>query len=157
MLIVMYFLYQRPLDVTNAWIEIGYVWRALGPGADGNGWFVSLPPAPGAKEPLDQLWLVDQAMVLLSVEEPIEPLRPIVDQRTGVPARGVLAVFTASERAVDAQPLATVLFILGHREGQQRLGSLSPRPAVYWLLGEGNSTPLEATYHWSDLRRFRSR
>jgi len=145
--------------VDNAWIEIGNVWRAMGGGATGNGWLVTLPPVPGSgeKEPLDQLWLRDQALVLLTSSPDDEPAVPILDQRTGVPARGVVTVVTVSELACDAQPLATTLFILGHREGQMRLGTLDPRPSVYWLLGEGRGRPLEATYRWSELRRVRRR
>lgn len=143
--------------VNNAWVEIGNVWRAMGGGASGNGWLVTLPPVPGAqdKEPMDQLWLRDQALTILMAPE--EQAVPILDQRTGVPASGVVTVVTVSELAADAQPLAMTLFILGHREGHMRLGTLEPRPSVFWLLGEGRGRPLEATYRWSELRRVRRR
>ena len=148
----------RSLGVDNAWIEVGNVWRALGPGPEGRGWLASLPPAPGEKEPVDEVWLTDQAMVILSTE-PFggETFPPIVDQRTGVPSRGVIMVVTVTDLAADAEPLATTLFSLGHREGQMRLGTLAPRPSVYWLLGEGQGRPLEATYLWTRLDRVQRR
>ncbi len=88
----------------------------------------------------------------------VEPIRgeahgPLLDQRTGVPARGVVTVVAVTDLAVDAEPLVHALFLLGHREGLMRLGSLSPRPSVYWLLGQGVEQPLEATYRWSELER----
>ncbi|MCP4661877.1 MAG: hypothetical protein GY856_41265 [bacterium] len=145
--------------VENAWVEIGNVWRAMGDGASGNGWLVTLPPVPGAqdKEPMDQLWLRDQALTILTSSADEEPTVPVLDQRTGVPASGVVTVVTVSELAADAQPLAMTLFILGHREGHMRLGILDPRPSVFWLLGEGRGRPLEATYRWSELQRIRRR
>lgn len=141
----------RDLGVTNAWIEIGPVCRALGGGPDGNGWLVALPPAPGAHEPLDQLWLGDQALAIVTSAPGKE--RPLVDQRTGVPARGVLTVVAVTESALEAEALAASLFILGLRDGQMRLGAFRPRPSVYWLLGEGDGKPLESAYRWSELDR----
>lgn len=138
----------------NFWIEIGNVWRARGGGPEGHGWLATLPPPPGKEEPLDRVWLRDQALAIISAE-PIrgETREPLVDQRTGVPARGVVTVVAVTELAVDAEPLVHSLFVLGHREGLIRLGSLSPRPSVYWLLGHGVDQPLEATYRWSELER----
>ena len=144
---------------TNSWVEVGNVWRAQGGGQDGAGWPVTLPPMPGgSSDPLDELWLRDQALVILSVEPwGGGPFVPPIDQRTGVPASGVVTVVVVTEQAVDAEPLASTLFIFGHREGQMRLGTLQPRPAVYWLLGTGGNRPLEATYRWHSLHRMRRR
>ena len=142
--------------VTNAWVEIGHVWRARGPGPEGRGWPAVLPSRPGDDQPIDRLWLRDQALVLLTAEAFDDGTLPApVDQRTGVPVRGVVILVAVSRLAVDTQPLAHGLFILGHREGQMRLGSLDPRPSVYWLLGEGRGAPLEANYRWFDLDRVR--
>ena len=146
----------RERGVDNAWVSVGNVWRGLGGGPDGMGWPVSLPPAPGKKEPIDQLWLQDQSLVFLSIEPfADEPFVPIIDQRTGVPSRGVVTVIVVTERAVDAEPLASALFVYGHREGLMRLGTLEPRPAVFWLLGQGRGEPLVADYRWSTLQRVR--
>lgn len=155
----------RGLGVDNAWLEIGPVVRALGPGPDGHGWPLVLPPAAGSREPMAELWLEDQALAV--VRAPAEPGRrpaagwvagPMpIDQRTGVPARGVVAVVVVIEKAWDAEALAASLFILGLREGQLRLGGYSPRPSILWLLGEGKGEPLTSTYHWSELRRERRR
>lgn len=146
----------REHGVENAWVSVGNVWRASGGGPDGRGWPVSLPPPPGEKEAIDHLWLQDQALVVLSIE-PFggEPFVPVIDQRSGVPAKGVVTVIVVTEQAVDAEPLAWSLFIFGHREGLMRLGTLEPRPAVFWLLGHGQGEPLEADYRWTTLQRVR--
>ena len=75
----------------------------------------------------------------------------LLDQRTGRPSSGVLAVVLATPLATDAQALATTMMILGNREGQLRLGNVDPAPAVLWLLGDGSGEPLLATYRWSSL------
>lgn len=78
---------------------------------------------------------------------------PLIDQRTGVPARGTVAVVVVADQAWDAEALSAALFILGRREGQLRLGGYNPRPSILWLLGEGESAPLESSYRWSELSR----
>lgn len=135
----------------NSWVEIGNVRSARGDGPDGRGWLVTLPPVPGGDEPLDRVWLRDQALALIHIDPQAQAA--LIDQRSGVPAQGVVSVVAVTDLAVDAQPLVSALFVLGHREGHMRLGKLEPRPSVYWLLGQGIGTPLEATYHWSDLDR----
>jgi len=144
--------------VENAWVEIGDVWRGIGDGPDGRGWLASLPSAPGETQPLDQVWLRDQALAMASIEKFAgkSTLR-FIDQRTGVPARGVVAVIAVTETAMDAEALSVALFITGLREGHMRLGGLQPRPSVLWLLGEGKGTPVESTYRWSELDRIKRR
>ncbi len=140
----------------NALVEIGNVRRVMGGGPEGEGWLFTLPPAPGMYEPVDQVWLRDQAAVIYQARpEKGEPFQPVIDQRTGVPGRGVITVVTVTIQAVDAEPLASILFIFGHRDGQMRLGTLDPRPAVYWLLGEDVELPLEASYRWSTVEQVR--
>lgn len=136
----------------NVWVEIGDVWRARGGGPDGRGWLAELPTPQGHDEPLDLLWLRDQALAIVGFDTGNVP---VIDQRTGVPPQGVVSVVAVTELAVDAEPLVRALFVLGHREGHMRLGTLQPRPSVYWLLGQGVGAPLEATYRWSELERVR--
>ncbi len=144
--------------VKNAWLEIGSVSRAIGPGPEGRGWLATLPPAPGKTRPSDQIWLRDQALAIASIESiGDEPAMRFIDQRTGVPARGVVMVASVTELAIDADALAATLFVNDLREGLMRLGGLAPRPSVYWLLGQGKGEPLESTYNWSDLERVRRR
>ncbi len=144
----------KDAGITNAWLEIGWVYRAMGDGPEGKGWLASLPPAPGTHKPSDQVWLRDQSMAVAALDGPVIQL---IDQRTGVPARGVVMVATVTELALDADALAATLFVAGLREGHMRLGGLNPRPSVYWLLGEGKGEPLESTYRWSELERIRRR
>ncbi len=150
--------------VSNAWLEIGSVYRAMGGGPEGQGWLVSLPPAPGTQKPSDQVWLRDQALAIAALEPAAGeggagsgPALRFIDQRTGVPARGVVMVATVTELALDAEALAVTLFVNGLREGHMRLGGLKPKPSVFWLLGQGKSEPLESTYRWSELERVRRR
>src|SRR5947199_61468 len=76
---------------------------------------------------------------------------PYIHQRTGQPAQGVVATLAAAELALDAQGLAVTLTLTGATDGQLRLGSLSPRPAVLWLLGTGAGEPLQMEYHWGEV------
>ncbi len=146
----------KSAGVGNAWLEIGSVYRAMGGGPQGKGWLFSLPPAPGTTKPSDQVWLRDQALAIAAVDSD-DPVVRFIDQRTGVPARGVVMVATVTEQALDAEALAATLFVAGLREGHMRLGGLNPRPSVFWLLGEGKGDPLESTYRWSELERVRRR
>lgn len=139
----------------NVWVEIGNVRRARGGGPDGRGWLAELPPAPGSDEPLDRFWMRDQALAVVTTDLASDRSERILDQRTGVPASGVVFVAAVTELAVDAEPLVRALYLLGHREGHLRLGSLQPRPSVFWLLGQGFGAPLEATYRWTELERVR--
>ncbi len=148
----------RAAGVENAWLEIGGVWRAMGLGPEGRGWLASLPPAPGEVRPSEQVWLRDQSLAI-ATREPSggQPALRFIDQRTGMPPRGVILVAAVTEEAVDAEALAATLYVTGLREGHLRLGALKPRPFVYWLLGQGQSEPLQSTYRWSDLERVRHR
>jgi len=130
----------------NAFVRIGTVQRGLGPGPGGKGWPVHLFQAPGQEEPPDRIYLRDRALAIAS-----QALS--VNQRTGRPAQGVLATATVTDLAIDAQGLASALFITGPREGQLRLGSLRPRPSVRWFLGGGEGTPLLVDYRWSEVAR----
>ncbi len=144
--------------VENAWLEIGNVARAMGPGPEGKGWLAILPPAPGMTEPSDQIWLRDKALAIASIK-PVgdNPPARFIDQRTGVPGRGVVMVASVTELAIDADALTATLFVNDLREGLMRLGGLVPRPSVYWLLGQGKGEPLESTYNWYELERVRRR
>lgn len=148
----------RAAGVDNAWLEVGATWRAMGPGPEGSGWLATLPPAPGKTAPIDQVWLRDQSLAFATIAPIGEeaPLR-LLDQRTGVPPRGVVTVVVVTETAVDAEAVASTLFITGMREGHMRLGGLQPRPMVLWLLGQGRGEPLESTYRWSELDRVKRR
>ena len=130
----------------NAFVRIGAVQRAVGSGPGGRGWPAELFRAPGQEEPPDRIYLRDRSLAIAS-----QALH--VNQRTGRPAQSVLATATVTDLAVDAQGLASALFITGPREGQLRLGSLRPRPSVRWFLGNGEGTPLLVDYRWSEVAR----
>ena len=148
----------RSAGVRNAWLEVGNVYLAMGRGSEGKGWLAALPPAPGTAKPSDQIWLRDKALAVAAIG-PSDggPMIRFIDQRTGVPARGVVMVAAVTELALDAEALAATLFVAGLREGHMRLGGLTPRPSVFWLLGQGKGQPLESTYRWSELERVRIR
>lgn len=142
--------------VQNAWIEIPPVYRALGAGPEGKGWYLALPSAPGSDDPPEELWLRDQALGILE-RNPAGDAEPplVIDQRTGVPSVGVLTVATVAILALDAEILTHTLFVIGLSEGHRRLGSLQPRPSVLWQLGDrvNSAPPLESTYRWSEVAR----
>lgn len=143
--------------VTNAFVEIATVVRAIGDGPDGKGWLVAVPGFEGTRSPLDEIWLRDQSLAVVRAPEPPgKGFRP-VDMRTGVPPQGMLQVVAVSGRAVDTQAVATTLFVLGLSSGQRLLGALDPKPSIFWLLGNGSGVPLESTYRWSELDRLRRR
>lgn len=140
--------------ITNAWVEIGFVTRAFGPGPEGHGWPIAIGP-DGSSEP-ERILLQDRAVSLASVENhPLEiggeTFAPYIDQRTGKPVDGKVAVAVVSELAVDAEALASTLFILPNREGEFRLGELRPKPSVIWFLGRPGHKPLVTELNWSKL------
>lgn len=147
---------------TNAYLEIGRIHRGLGPGPEGRGWLVVLPILEGFTEPLDEIWLRDQSLAMVRIED--SPLTvagdryaPFLDQRRGAPPEGVEGVVTVTENAVDAEAVAASMMILGYREGLMRLGSLRPAPSTLWLLGDGGGPPLITTAHWADLKSRRGK
>ena len=146
----------RERGVPTALVRLGGLWRGFGEGPAGKGWPILLPALPGQSEPPPAVWLRDRSLARLTVRDrPLriagEELAPYLNQRTGRPAAGALAVAVSTERALDAEAVAVALLIIGPREGQLRLGALQPRPAVQWALGTGAGEPLLIEYHWSDL------
>lgn len=149
----------RAAGAANGVVEAGGVIRAFGPGPEGAGWPVELPAFPGTDGPLGRLLLRDRSIAVAAADA-----RPILiagdrhggllDQRTGRPATGVVAVAAATELAVDAQALATAALVLGSRETTFLLGQLRPTPSILWLLGTGSGRPLLTSHHWSKLPTF---
>jgi thiamine biosynthesis lipoprotein len=140
----------------NFLVELGQVRRAVGPGEAGRGWPALLPVFPGLDQPLGRVWLQDESLaVASSVHRPLilagDRFAPWIDQRSGAPAEGVMGVVTVTELAVDAEALSASLMILGNREGTLRVGGLKPTPAVLWLLGSGQGTPVMSQYNWSSV------
>jgi FAD:protein FMN transferase len=144
----------RQNSVVNGFVRIGSVQRGFGGGPAGKGWPVEIPRLPGLEEPAGRLNLRDRAMAVASpADHPLGGAAPYLSQRTGRPPEGILAAVAVTDLAVDAQGLATSLFILGPREGQVRMGSVRPRPSVLWFLGSGAGTPVEVGYRWSEVGR----
>jgi thiamine biosynthesis lipoprotein ApbE len=140
----------------NAWIEFRSVMRGIGPGPAGKGWEATLPAFPGMIEAPDPVHLRDRAMAVVSTHRlrfrfGATSYPAFLDQRSGRPSTGTVAVVVASELALDAQAIGTTMVVLGNREGQLRLGSVIPSPSVLWLLGDGAGEPLLATHKWSEL------
>lgn len=146
----------REHGVANAFVEIGLVVRAMGGGPDGDGWRVSVPGVEGTRHPVDEIWLRDAALAILRPDDASRPLLPL-DQRRGVPSRGVVQVAVVSRLAVETEVIASTLYAVGLTQGNRMLGKLDPRPSVFWLLGNNVGRPLESTYRWSELPRPRSR
>lgn len=146
----------RKSGVTNGFVQIGTLQRAMGGGADGRGWKIVLPRFPGTDQAAGRFVLKDRASAILStLEKPLrvadQAMLPYLNQRTGLPSPGLVGVATVTENAVDAQALAIAMALTGPREGQLRMGSLSPSPSVLWFLGSGTGVPLQADHRWSDV------
>ncbi len=143
----------RELGVAHARVRLGHIERGLGSGPGGPGWAAE-PDLPSKwLEPLAPPRLRDRALAVVGREPPRviagDRYSVHLDLREGRPAHGVAATIAISELAIDAQALATAMFVLGHVEGMMRLGSLRPEPSVAWLLGSGEGSPLVTTYRWA--------
>jgi FAD:protein FMN transferase len=144
----------RQGGIANGQVRIGLVQRGFGPGPGGKGWRGVLPQVSGLEGSAGQVDLRDRALaVAASSDPPQRGKAPYLNQRTGLPAQGVLAVAAVTDLALDAQGLATVLLITGPKEGMLRMGSIRPRPSVLWLLGSGTGSPLQVDYRWSEVSR----
>ena len=148
----------RQAGAGNGFVRIGAIQRGFGPGHDGKGWPVLLPPIPGLEASAGQIYLRDRALaVAAQADHPLQSSEttgfPYINQRTGQPARNVLATAAITDAALDAEGLAATLLITGPREGQLRMGSLDPRPSVLWLVGSGTGVPLQVGYRWSKVNR----
>ena len=143
---------------TNFEVVVGPVRRAVGPGPAGLGWRVQPPPPPGLEEPLSPFYLRDRAFALLSpADRPLsiagDPVVPYVDLRTGRTAGGVAQVMVVAELGADANALAYAMFAVGPRDGLVRLGGLTPRPSIRWLLGSGEGPPVITDHNWAAVPR----
>jgi FAD:protein FMN transferase len=146
----------RQRGVRNGYVHVGGIYRGFGPGSDGRGWSVSPALFPGTVIPLTRLFLHDKALAVVALSDPPlkigdETLSPWISHRTGRPVQGTVATLAYTDLALDAQGLAVTLTITGPTEGQLRLGSLRPSPAMLWLQGSGTGEPLQITYHWGDV------
>lgn len=143
----------------NGFVTLAGVTRAFGPGRDGRGWGVEVVIPEIQDHPFDRLFLKDRSLATAVGDR--RPLRiggeaagpPYIDQRTGQPASGTRAVLVVTELAVDAQGMASTLFILGTREGQFRLGPVRPAPAVLWLIGDHPGPPVMVEHRWQGISR----
>jgi thiamine biosynthesis lipoprotein len=139
----------KEAGAANAFVRIGSVRRGAGAGPAERGWPVALEAIPGMEGNPSVVFLRDQALAMtLRGDRPV-----LFNHRNGRPTEGTLAVAAVSQLAADAQALATILFVAGPREGQMRLGSLSPRPSVLWFMGSGEGAPLQVDYRWSQVPR----
>lgn len=134
----------RERGVTDGFVRVGPVQRGFGPGPDGRGWPVRLPVFPGHDTSLGDLTLRDAGLAIAGLAG-----ERYVDQRTGLEREGVVAVLAISELGLDAQGLASSLYLLDTRQGMYRAGQLDPKPSVLWLLGSGEGLPLLVDFNWT--------
>lgn len=144
--------------VRNASLTLGGVQRAVGAGPDGRGWPLRVAVPPALAGFTRDLELRDQSFALASTADGElraggETYAPYLDQRRGRPVAGVVATVAVTELALDAQALATTLFVTGTRRGSLLLGQLRPPPAALWVLGDGSGEPLISDYRWGSRRR----
>ncbi|HVS13377.1 MAG TPA: FAD:protein FMN transferase [Thermoanaerobaculia bacterium] len=151
----------RDHGASNGWVEIGHLARAIGGGPSGDGWPIAVDATDPVTTPTERILLQDRALALAAAwAEPVEiagDRHPrFLDQRSGRPGTGTVAVVAVTETAVDAAGLAAVLFVLPSRVGEYRLGALRPTPAVKWFLGTGEGLPLIVERGWADLPKWRA-
>lgn len=147
----------RNAGFKNLHLQLGSLHLAMGDPPGGRGWTIQPPTLPGQNHALKGIVLRDQSLAIASfAERPIQLGGDLysnyINHKSGRPATGVVAVVAVTDLAIDAQALATTMFVTGSREGRFRLGVLSPRPAVLWLLGSGRGAPVFTNFHWSSLR-----
>ena len=145
-------------QIRNASVTLGALQRAVGSGPGGRGWPLRVPVPPAIAGFTAHLELRDQAFALVSTADGElraggETYAPYLDQRRGRPVVGVVATVAVTELALDAQALATTLFLTGTRRGSLLLGQLRPPPAALWVLGDGNGEPLISDYRWGSRQR----
>ena len=147
----------RAAGATNGWVRVGNTARAFGPGPKGRGWPFEVPPVIGTLQP-ERVVLRDRAIAVRKSDDlklglAGETWLPYLDQKRGRPGgQGVLLTAASTDLAVDSEALAVTMFAAGNRLGQSLLGSLTPAPAVLWLLGLGQGPPLSAETRWSQVR-----
>lgn len=145
------------LGVQNFRVTIGEIRRALGPGPEGHGWISEIPVFAGLAQPLSPVHLHGESIAVVSAHSQSlnvgsQRIPAFFDQTTGRPESGTEAVVVITHTALDAEALASSLMILGNRVGELRLGTIDPKPAVLWVLGSGQGTPLLDFFHWSQRR-----
>ncbi len=143
--------------VGNASLTLGNVQRAVGDGPGGRGWPLRVEVPPSLAMLTANLLLHRQAFALASRDDGAlraggETHPPYLDLRQGQPVAGMVATVAISELALDAQGLATTIFVTGTRRGSLLLGQLQPTPAALWALGDGTGEPLVSDYHWAGRR-----
>ena len=149
----------KGLGVSDFEVQIGSLTRAAGPGPGGRGWPYPLPTFARSTETLGTLLLRDQSVAIADpADRPMriagETFSRYIDLRSGRPSTGVAGVVVVSELAVDAEPLATAMAVFGANNGQMRLGTLKPKPAVLWLLGSQEAgAPVLASANWSAVKK----
>lgn len=139
--------------VPEARIALGGVQRAFGAGPSGEGWPLAIDIDASVARYLGDPRLRDGAIAVVTGDRGLvggegDSVR-LVDHTTGLPIQGVRAVAASSELAVDAEALATTLFVTGNRLGSFLLGRLRPTPSALWLLGRDEGRPLVADFRWS--------
>ncbi len=145
------------LGVAEAHVRLGTVERAVGAGPGGSGWRAE-PYLPGVRPgEIGTVRLRDRALAVVGREPALviagDRYPPHLNLRFAGPPAGVVATVAVTELAVDAQALATAMFVTPQREGMLRLGALRPQPSVLWLLGQGEGPPLVTSHRWSAVTR----
>lgn len=136
--------------LATGFAAIGRVQRAYGTGPEGRGWRSLLPETVTRLDPeMTPPYLRDRALAVATSDD----VPPHVDARSGQPVDKPGAVLVAFGSAADAQAIAAAMLLLGSRGGELRLGSLQPEPAVLWILGTGEGTPLLIEHRWRNFTR----
>lgn len=118
----------RKNDVHSAFVDIGGDSRAIGEKSDGSPWYVALQDPRDPNHYLALIPLRDQAVATSGDYERYfmddKKTHHIFDPRNGLPANSLISATITAKTAMDADALATTVFVLGSEEGMSLIHRL---------------------------------
>ena len=114
--------------VRSALINIGGDFRAMGRKSDGTPWIVALQNPRDSHDHLTIIQLLNKAVATSGDYERYfvseKPLHHIVDPRTGHSATSLISATVIANKAIDADALATSIFVMGPEKGMPLVETL---------------------------------
>ncbi len=111
----------RAQGIYNALVNIGGDMRGVGVTTAGNPWKIALQHPRDPEVYLAVIHLADRAVATSGDYEryflPDKRAHHIVDPKTGLSATSLISVTVVAEMAVDADALATAVFVMGPKNG----------------------------------------
>jgi thiamine biosynthesis lipoprotein len=116
---------HRAYGIESALVDVRGCVAVLGRRPDGEPWRVGIP------HPRAEGWLVGSVEVTDAAVVTSADRRPVLDPRTGTPARsGLCSVTVVAPASVDADALSTAVLVAGRERGLELLAELPGAEAV---------------------------